>query len=185
MNARPALWLLLAALIGAGCGGFVSAPVGPQASQVVQCEGMPPEACNEVVAATGAANRSAIQVFVRCTRAACTVAEGEAQVTLVFRDGQQETSSYAWASAPAAAPPEAPVPAPGLPVQPRCLGVPLELCQDLASGGPNGTGVVDTIASITVRCTAVCTPDGGRGQTFFEFKDGSPAVVHEFGYGGG
>jgi hypothetical protein len=125
------------------------------------------------------------QVVVQCTAPVCTIQDGEAEVTVVFIDGRRESSGYGWAgagggAAPAPIPVKPPVP---LTIAPVCLGVPLAQCVDIATTGPEGEGVGPEIASITVRCSNVCT-NGGSGETTYEFKDGRPSVTTMWAIGG-
>ena len=110
----------------------------------------------------------------QCTAPICTNDNGEADVTIVFIDGRRESSGYAWAGAEA----------PPLTIAPVCLGVPLAHCLDVAATGPEGEGVGPDVASITVRCTTVCT-NGGSGQTTYEFKDGRASVTIMWADAGG
>jgi len=150
----------------------------PVANPQVVCLAVPDQACKQAFDVTGAAPGSVAQIVVQCTVPVCTNQNGEADVTVAFIDGRRESSGYAWAGAGAGAAP-APIPlrppAP-LTIAPVCLGVPLAHCIDMAATGPEGEGVGPEVASITVRCTTVCT-NGGSGQTTYEFKDGRPSVT--------
>jgi len=123
---------------------------------------------------------------VRCAVPVCTVASGEANVIIFYIDGRQDSSGYAWAAAaPAPMPPEPPEPPVPLTVEPVCVGVPAESCIEMATsavaGLPRGGPAV---ASITVRCTAVCTPTNGEGETVVQFADGT-STTSGWGYSSG
>ena len=145
------------------------------ANPQVACLAVPDQACKGAFDITGAVPGSVAQIVVQCTAPVCTNDNGEADVTVVFIDGRRESSGYAWAGAEAA---PAPIPATTCTPhdRPVCLGVPLAQCIDMAATGPEGEGVGPEVASITVRCTTVCT-NGGSGQTTYEFKDGRPSVT--------
>jgi hypothetical protein len=184
ISLRAVATLAVAALLAAACGIFQSAPVGPQGPQAVQCEGLDDAACQAVIAQTGAANRRATQILVRCMVPVCTAAEGDAQITLFFPDGSTETSSHAWASAPQPAPVGEP-PEPGQPFEPICLGVPLQQCRDMADIGSDPEFGQHPIASVTVRCKGICTPLRGEGTTIIKYLDGTPDQTVDWGYEGG
>ena len=191
---RPLAASVMLVLGLTACGSAVPVgPNGPVAAPQVLCQAVPQQSCRQAFDVTGAAPGSVLQVVVRCSVPLCTNAAGEADVTIRFVDGRTEQSGYGWASAPAAGEPEAPpVPrgAPGEPavplaIEPACPGVPLEMCRDMASTGPNGEGVDDTVRAVTVRCTAVCTPLAGQGKTTYEFVDGRAPVTHDWVYENG
>jgi hypothetical protein len=183
---RALVFLLVLGLAAAACGTFRSAPVGPQGPQPVLCEGLDDAACQAVIAQTNAANRSAVQIQVRCMAAFCTAAEGEAQITLLFADGSSETSSHAWASAPEPAPVGGqPEPEPPRPFEPICIGVPFQQCQDMGSTAMDPGFAQGAIGSITVRCTTICTPARGEGTTILKYLDGTPDQTIDWGYDNG
>lgn len=164
----------LAILGVTACDSGVMPPPQPVANPQVVCLGVPDQACKEAFDISGAVPGSVAQVVVQCTVPICTVLNGEADVTVVFIDGRRESSGYGWAgAAPAPAPVRPPAP---LTIAPVCLGVPLQQCFDMAATGPEGNGVGPDVASITVRCSDVCTT-GGSGQTTYEFVDGRPSVT--------
>ena len=146
----------------------------PVANPQVACLAVPEGACKGAFDISGAAPGSVAQIVVQCTAPVCTNDNGEADVTIVFIDGRRESSGYAWAGAEA----------PPLTIAPVCLGVPLAHCLDVAATGPEGEGVGPEVASITVRCTTVCT-NGGSGQTTYEFKDGRASVTIMWADAGG
>ena len=65
----------------------------------------------------------------------------------------------------------------GLPVVPVCIGVPLEQCRDMATtwfeGSNLGEHQANQVVRITVRCSTVCTPRNGDGDTRIDFTDGT------------
>ena len=184
MTARLA-GLAVVALLALGCLGCESAPpptapagAGPQPI----CQGVPQPVCIQAIDTTGAAKGAITHIIVRCTSPICTVQQGEAAVTVFYVDGRREESSYGWSSSGVM-----PVPVitqPALPVQPECIGVPLQKCLEMAATGPEGTGTDATISSIAVRCSGTCTPAGGQGQTTYEFANGSPAKTIDWSYQG-
>ncbi len=192
MRGRRLLAVSVIAALGVACDALPAVPVGPVGDPQVVCQGVPRAACQQAFDVSGAAPGSVVQVVVRCTVPVCTNATGEAEVTIRFADGRTETSGYGWASAPhpqPQAPPEPPRVGPEdaspLPIQPTCVGVPAEMCTQMASGGPGGDGVDDTVRAITVRCSAVCTPLAGQGQTTYEFVDGRAPITHDWIYENG
>lgn len=173
------------AMLGAtACDTGVTRPQPVSNPQVV-CLGVPDQACKQAFDVSGAVPGSVAQIVVQCTVPICTVQNGEADVTVVFIDGRRESSGYGWAGGAGAAPAPVPVRPPvPLTIAPVCLGVPLAQCLDIAVTGPDGEGVGPEIASITVRCSDVCT-NGGSGQTTYEFKDGRPSVTTMWAIGSG
>ncbi len=167
--------VVLALLALAACDSAV-VPPQPVANPQVVCLGVPDLACNQAFDLSGTAPGTVAQVVVQCTVPACTLHNGEAEVTVVFIDGRRETSGHGWAGAGAAPAPIPVKPPAPLTFAPVCLDVPLAQCLDIAITGPEGEGVGPEIASITVRCSNVCT-NGGSGQTTYEFKDGRPSVT--------
>jgi hypothetical protein len=68
----------------------------------------------------------------------------------------------------------APVPAVLLPIDPVCIGVEQSVCLDMARNGlENVEPGKPPIASITVRCTGVCQPSKGAGDSIVVFEDGT------------
>lgn len=188
MRPRAALAAaVLATLVVAGCEEPGSAPAGPVGAPQVVCQGVPRAACQQG-ADTGAqgpggARGTIARIVVRCKLPVCTDASGEADITVFYVDGRQETSGYGWASAPAV-----PVQVdPPIPVtfEPECVGVPLQQCIEMATTEPGGTGVDATVGAITVRCSAICTAASGQGQTTYDFVDGRASVTIDWTYGNG
>jgi hypothetical protein len=148
----------------------------------IDCQGVPPQNCqqalNEARASTSA---PLLELVVRCTAPPCTFQEGQIEVRARYADGSSAQWGSGWSGAavpavpvPVPAPTEAAEPVGPLPVEPICLGVPEALCSDMASSAiselPPGSAPV---ASITVRCTAVCTPTKAQGDTIVVFADGT------------
>ena len=189
MRIRAALAAVaLAAVIVAGCEEPGSAPAGPVGAPQVVCQGVPRAACQQG-ADTGAqgpggARGTIARIVVRCKLPVCTDATGEADITVFYVDGRQETSGYGWASAPAMPAPVPVITPPELAVQPQCQGVPLQQCQDIAMS-IDPEEMARPIESITVRCNGVCTPDSGQGQTIVHHLDGSADLSIDWAYGGG
>lgn len=184
-RAAAAIGGVVLAILGvAACDSGVVLPrPQPVANPQVVCLGVPDRACKQAFDISGAVPGSVAQIVVRCSVPVCTLQNGEADVTVLFIDGRRESSGYGWAGAGQAPIPAKPPPAP-LTIAPVCLGVPLPQCLDMAATGPQGEGVGPEVASITVRCSDVCTT-GGSGQTTYEFKDGRPSVTVMWAAGSG
>ena len=76
-------------------------PAGPVAEPVAEprfiCVGVPQAACRGAFSGgIDPAGPPVVQVVVRCTRPICTDMEGEADVTLVYANGQGELGTYGW-----------------------------------------------------------------------------------------
>jgi hypothetical protein len=176
-----ALALVAAGLLGCQPSAVSPAPGADGGAPQVACQGVPDSICKQALDTTGAAQGTVAQVIVRCSNPVCTEQSGEADVLVLFRDGRQVTSTYGWASAPAAPAPAAPPP---LPVAPVCQGVPFQKCIDMATSGLDGS-MASAVSKITVHCSAVCMPTSGSGETTFEFVDGRPSVTSSWAYEGG
>lgn len=178
--------LALIALAAIGAFGCESPPaqVVPLGAPEFLCQGVPDQVCKGALDSTGADRASVVRVIVRCTTPVCTVAAGEADVTLVFIDGRQENSGYGWAGAePGPAQPIPVITQAPLSVQPACVGIPLQRCVEMASTGPSGDGTFGTVTAITVHCDTTCTLSNGQGQTKYEFANGAPSVTASWVYG--
>jgi len=188
VRARAAVLALalvaLGALITTGCEPS-GVPIVPGAAPQVACQGVPDKVCKEAFDTVVSDGRGAIAQFVvRCSRPPCTLLNGEAEILIVFADGRRESSSYGWASEPAAPQPIPVITPPPLVVEPVCDGVPAPRCIEMATGGLDGD-TAGAVGKITVRCSAVCTPTSGHGQNLYEFVDGRPEVTTDWAYGGG
>jgi hypothetical protein len=105
--ARAIVVGVIAALAIAACDVFPTGPAAPIGGAQVVCQGVPLKTCH-MAAETVASAKVVIRMLVRCTRPACTDAEGDAEVTIQYVDGTSETSAYSWASAPEPAQPQEP-----------------------------------------------------------------------------
>jgi hypothetical protein len=75
-------------------------PVGPVADPQFLCVGVPQAACRQAFSGGfDPARPNVVQVVVRCSGAICTDAQGEAEVTFAFADGQRQLWTYGWESA--------------------------------------------------------------------------------------
>jgi hypothetical protein len=155
--------------------------------QPVDCQGVPAQQCEGAVEqARGVSRATLVQVVVRCSAPPCTDEAGQMDVQALYSDGNTTGWSSAWAAAvpmPAPTPliqPDAP-----LSIKPLCLNVPDAICEEMAwssvSGLPSGGPAV---RSISVRCSAVCTPTKAEGTVSIVFADGT-STFSSWGYDGG
>jgi hypothetical protein len=181
-TSRPALarivLVAVAALTLAGCGddGPSTAPLGP----TVDCVGVPVDHCRDGVAGALAAagNAPVTSIMIRCSVPSCSAREGQMTVTVLFADGRQTTSGSGWATAAAGPVQIDPV---ELPVEPTCLGVALDQCEQLAQSFVEGTvSVEEDVVSIVVRCGAAkpCDAADGSGTTDVTLRDGTQRTSH-------
>jgi len=109
---RAFAFILFAVLSAAACEALPVGPAGPvgpdgpagPAGPVVEpqfiCVGVPQGACRGAFSGgIDPAGPPVVRVVVRCTRPICTDVEGEAEVTLVYPNGQGELGTYGWESA--------------------------------------------------------------------------------------
>lgn len=171
---RSRTWWIVAliVLVVGACdssGGGASATPGPG----VACNGVPPGPCEDAVASLeGSFDAPVVQITVSCNVAVCTPTEGGVQIDILLADGRRESSGYGYGSAQ---PQPVPFDPPVLTVVPVCLGLPFATCKDMAESaiGSGVPGVGPPIARITVRCTRVCTPTKGEGETRIDYLDGT------------
>lgn len=137
----------------------------------IDCRNVPAQHCQIALADARAGSASRLtELVVRCTSPSCTPVEGEVDVEASWAGGNGASWSFGWSADEPARPGVHGPPGP-LPVQPVCLGVPDEACRQQAiSGMPRGGPRVE---SITVRCTTVCTPAKGEGETVVRLVDGT------------
>lgn len=176
---RPAIrWAVLAtAILVGGCGG-PEPSASPTEAPNVACVGVPQAPCDDAVASLeGLFSAPIVQIAVACTVAACTATEGQVGIDVLLANGRRESSGYGYGSAQ---PRPVQVDPPVLPVVPVCLGLPFAKCTDMAltmlqePGFPGDAR--PAIARITVRCTAVCNPARGEGETRIDYVDGTNAT---------
>jgi hypothetical protein len=159
-------------------------PLTPVGEARIDCQGVPPQHCQTALDDARAGSTSPlVELIVRCAAPPCTLQQGQIDVQARYADGGQSRSTSGWGvAAPAPGVQEPPV---ILPVEPMCLAVPDTTCLELAtsamSGLPRGGPAV---ASITVRCTATCTPTNGEGDTVVRFADGT-SITSGWGYSSG
>lgn len=146
--------------------------MNPPAQPFVDCVGVPPDICQGAIrdarvnAPPGAV---VVQVRVRCTVQVCLPASGQTEVTIQYSDGTTSTMGSAWEQAlPGVQAPRV------LPVQPTCVGVPLERCRETALGAVPAGDERPAIASIVVTCTKPpCTEATGDGDMVVTYADRS------------
>jgi len=174
---RRGIAIALLVLVAAACEPAVETLV-PVGEARIDCQGVPPQQCQQAVNdARSSTPVPLVELIVRCSAPPCTFQQGESQVQARYADGSTSTWGSGWSAAvPAPLPvdPAGPLPAVPLPVQPVCLGLPGQGCLEQALSAitslPPGSPAVQ---SITVRCTAVCTPTKGEGETVVLFVDGT------------
>lgn len=170
---RGAATTLLLSLILSGCGVFgMQAPMVPPGQS---CQGLAVDLCQAELA-NAQANRPGQRIVafhMRCTVPVCDARTGEAEVSIGWADGTSETYGTGWSGAGPAIP--APVqPAPALPVEPECVGVPQTWCFEMASAGVENAGG-GPIVGIRIVCTraAGCDDLVGDGDAIIRFEDGT------------
>lgn len=175
MGRRIAIAVLVA--VAAACEP-VSQPVGETR---LDCQGVPPQQCQQaLVDARAGSNVPVVEVVVRCSAPPCALQRGQIAIEAHYADGTTRGWGSAWEDAiPAPMPvePGPPEPAVPLPVEPTCLGVDQSVCLNMARTAmenlPPGS---PPVASITVRCTAVCLPTKGEGDSVVVFADGTTST---------
>lgn len=180
---RRAIAVVLMAVVAAACGSAPESPtpigIGP-----IDCQGVPAQQCQEAVdQARGVSRAMLVQVLVRCSAPPCTDQAGQIQVQAQYADGSTTGWSSAWAGAVPAGPDQG-APAGQLPVRPVCLGVAEAMCLDMAMSAAGELPPDPAVRSISVRCTAVCTPTKGEGTTTVVLANGT-TVLSNWGYESG
>lgn len=183
---------LLAATLALTLLGACGAPPasGPGATPRISCVGVPDAKCDEAVASVARSlpNTPVVAIEVSCVSGTCTDQSGAMDTVVTTADGAtlrgstlswsepatgggSDGSSGAGATAPPA--PAPPAVGPDLPVEPTCLGVPVEWCRTMAETAFGSVPAADVVA-ITVRCRdATCNPQHGAGDTVVSYADGS------------
>lgn len=171
---RRALAFALLVLTVAACEPVVETLV-PVGAPRIDCQGVPPQQCQEALDMARDNSRAPlVELVVRCTAPPCTIQQGQTEARARFADGSQQTFGSGWSGAVPAPVPVPPEPVGPLPVEPVCLGVPAQVCRDMASSAvSNLQPGSPPVASITVRCTEVCTPTNGTGESVVVFADGT------------
>ncbi len=107
--------VVFGAAVPACDGGFTG--VG---SQGFQCVGLPATACERILeqARQDLGGLPVVSATIRCTIPVCTEANGEAQVEVVFSDGQRSSYGTGWAQARNGGVAPAPQPAEPVPESP-------------------------------------------------------------------
>ena len=98
-------------------------------------------------------------------------------MNITYADGHQLHSNPVSWSGPGGVSggggPGIPVPGgPDLPVVPTCIGVPQDMCFQMAGSG-GGDSTHGPPISIVVRCTKICTATTGEGTSAITYKDGT------------
>lgn len=176
---RRILAVAAVAFVVLACGSSIGSTVIPD-QPLVECVGVPPETCRQSLAdarRNAAPGTVVVQIRVVCTKLPCTLQNGEAKVDVLYSNGRTESFGTGWAAA-APMPAGPPQPAPALPVEPTCLGVPVVgdagNCHDFATSAMDGVLDGREVVSIVVRCKPdPCTPTNGAGKTILTFADGT------------
>jgi hypothetical protein len=165
--------LLSLSLLGCGLTA-VGAPVVPPGRS---CQGVAPDVCQREFdnLQGGRPGQQIVAFHMRCTAAICDARSGDAEVQVAWADGSTEVYGSGWAAADPAVPaPEPAEPAPGLPVQHECIGVPESACLDMALAAvENAQGAM--IVGIRIVCTraAGCDLRVGDGDAIVRLEDGT------------
>jgi hypothetical protein len=107
------LFVAAGAVLVLGCGGPSSTPTPVQMIPPVECVGVPAQTCQEIVAdARRNARPGTFLVHVRavCTRAVCTLQDGDVTIDSQYSDGHTESMGMGWSGAIDVAPPPPDVP---------------------------------------------------------------------------
>ncbi|MGK2850451.1 MAG: hypothetical protein ACSLFN_06030 [Candidatus Limnocylindrales bacterium] len=168
-------WLAVAwfALVGGACALPGPTPIAnPPAQPLVDCVGVPPDVCQGAVRDAGLnapPGTVIVRLQIRCTVQVCLPASGQTQIDVQYSDGTTTTFGNAWEQAvPGEQGP------PVLPVQPTCVGVPLERCRETALGAVPVGEDRPAVLSIVVTCTKPpCTASVGDGDTVVTYADRS------------
>lgn len=177
--------IVVLGLLLAGCDAIATSPTPVEFVPPVQCIAIPVATCQEIVDnARTNADPGSVPVHIRatCTRAACTLGEGDVSVEIQYSNGRRDAYGMGW-SGPGAVP--VGPPAEVLPVEPVCQGVPADRCRELALEAVTANDGLGDIRSIVVRCAApACTALEGEGETRITLEDGS-TTTSSWGYQGG
>jgi hypothetical protein len=131
-------------------------------------------------------NEHPTQIEVVCVAPPCTEGSGTTMMNITYADGHQlHSNPVSWAG-PGGVGGGGGKGGPGIPVPggtdlaivPACIGLPQDMCFQMASGGGNGSH--GPAISIVVRCTKVCIATSGEGTTTTTYKDGT---VENTGWG--
>ena len=155
------------------------APVQPFGETRIDCQGVPPQQCQQVLAeARDGSNLPVISLVVRCSAPPCTLQQGQIEIQAEYADGSTSGWGSGWGQAvPAPMPAGPPEPIMPLPVDPVCIGVEQSVCLDMASNAMiNLTSGSPPVESITIRCTAACLPNKGEGESVVVFADGTKMI---------
>jgi hypothetical protein len=182
--ARRSVPLLVAVTwLVAACSGVLGpadAPGGSVAPPALTCTEVPQAKCDEQAATffRSLPNEHPTRIEVVCVAPPCTEETGTTIMNITYADGHQLHSNPVSWSGPGGGnggggKPGIPVPGgPDLPIVPTCIGVPQDMCFQMAtSSGGDGTHGVPI--SIVVRCDKVCTATAGEGTTTTTYKDGT------------
>jgi streptogramin lyase len=176
----------LAALVLTGCSGGpgANAPVG---SPAITCNALPPEKCDEAVksVARSLPNEHPVAIDISCVSGSCTLAVGQMDTVVTLAGGSQlRGSTLSWSDGSPIGEKGFPV-KPGIPppvVAPICQGVPVDQCNQMATGMEDPTH--GAVVQIVVRCTKPpCTEKSGEGDTVITYGDGTTSTSG-WGYSG-
>ena len=187
MRHRDILLVLALVAVTAACEPVVETVV-PLGEARIECLAVPAQRCQEALTmARDNARAPLVELRIRCSVPPCTLQQGQLEAVARYADGGQSTFGTGWSEGVPAPPAPAVAPDPiDLAVLPECLGVPEALCLEMASDAVSGrTADGPEVRSITVRCTAVCTPTKAEGETRIVFADGrSKETIWGFESGG-
>ena len=173
--------LLLAVALIDGCG--ASAPSGPAPSPRITCVAVPSEKCDEAVASVARAlsNETPEAIDVTCVSGGCTSASGAMDTVVTLPGGRQlHANPLTWGNSGG---PALPPGLPALPVVPICVGVPDEMCRQMAGSEFPAAAIHGGVVRIVVTCSRnPCTNQKGEGSTVVTFGDGTEDSSSGWGY---
>ncbi len=157
---RLGLLLTAAAPLLAGCGLFLGTVT--QRSGSTSCENMAGGACQEQADQISARHRGATQIDLKCSVPTCDRNGGSGTAVVTMPDGTTLNEVFTYVGVQGA-----------LPV-PICKGLPIDACQNAASGSVDGIVPSKRVVAIEVTCTApVCLVSKGEADVTISLSDGS------------
>lgn len=176
--------LVVALGLFAGCG--AAAPSGPAPSPRVTCVGIPTEKCDEAVASVmrSLLDASPEAIDVSCVSSGCTASAGSMDTVVTLSGGRRlHANPLTWGNGGGPLLPPGVPGVPPLPVVPICLGVPNEMCLQMAGSEFPEAALHGGVVKIVVSCTRQpCTNQKGEGSTVVTFGDGTEDSSSGWGY---
>jgi hypothetical protein len=176
--------LLVALGVIAGCAAPTSS--GPAPSPRVTCVAIPTEKCDEAVASVmrSLLDTSPEAIDVTCVSSGCTSSAGSMDTVVTLSGGRQlHANPLTWGNGGG---PQLPPVVPGmppLPVAPICVGIPDDMCRQMAGGEFPEAALHGGVVKIVVSCTRKpCTNQKGEGTTVVTFGDGTENDSGSWGY---